>query len=145
MHSVKLENFAREYPDRNFPWFRALERAEARALVVKLAAKLGSVADGRVIVQEVLQRSRRLANFNADDDGFDPKRVFELVSIEPTDRVFINWYHFDEIDEMNVEDLNAHFSDIWYPTVDDIDIVDETLSWVVSIGHESDVRVLTIT
>ena len=42
MHSIKLENFAREYPGREFPWFRTLGASEAGELLARLAARLGT-------------------------------------------------------------------------------------------------------
>ncbi|HET7698324.1 MAG TPA: hypothetical protein VFK57_21590 [Vicinamibacterales bacterium] len=128
MHAVKLENFARDHPGRAFPWFRTLDAGEAR-----LAAKLGTDADGEGVVRVIFDRSRLLANVDADDDTFEPKSVFDSLSIQPTSKVVVNWYHFDQIDEMHFRDLNAFFADIWYPAADDIDILDETPSWVVSI------------
>jgi hypothetical protein len=111
-------------------------------LLARLAARLGTGADAEGVVRVILGRSRLLANVKADDDAFELTRVFESLSIQPKPRVFVNWYRFDQIDEMDFKELNVFFTDIWYPAADDIDIVDETLSWIVSIGHEGDVRVL---
>jgi hypothetical protein len=52
----------------------------------------------------------------------------------------VSWYRVDQIDEIAFDDLATWFDDIWYPNSDDLDICDDTLSWVVSINHEGDVN-----
>ena len=53
MHSIKLENFAREHPGRGFPWFRMLEASEAGELLARLAARLGTGADAEGVVRGI--------------------------------------------------------------------------------------------
>jgi hypothetical protein len=49
--------------------------------------------------------------------------------------VFINWYRFDDIDEMRLPDLAEHFADVWLPMAEDPDIFDSTFTWMLSIAH----------
>ena len=39
---------------------------------------------------------------------------------------------------------NKYFDDIWYPDSDDIDIFDQTLSWILTVLHNGDVKILQI-
>ncbi len=45
---------------------------------------------------------------------------------------------------MKAEDLISTFSDIWYPSSDDLDIIDGTMQWIVSIDHNGTVRALSV-
>lgn len=51
-----------------------------------------------------------------------------LFWIKPQTNVYINWYRYDQVDEMAFVDLDKCFADIWYPGPDDIDIFDSEFS-----------------
>jgi hypothetical protein len=48
---------------------------------------------------------------------------------------FLNWYRFDKVDELKFDDLCEVFDDLWYPSSDDLDILNPNINWVVSIEH----------
>jgi len=73
-------------------------------------------------------------------DSFDLRRVLCSIEIVPEDHVYINWYRFDKLDRMAVDDLAQYFDDVWYPSSDDIDLFDSTLSWVLSVTDEGYIR-----
>ncbi len=56
--------------------------------------------------------------------------------------VYLNWHQFESFDRIRLADLDHYFSDIRYPDADDLDIVDDSATWALSIGHEGYVRVL---
>jgi hypothetical protein len=88
------------------------------------------------------QRQSFIESENADSDSFDLRRVFEKLQIKPLDEVFINWYRFDQMDSISFDDLAKYFDDIWYPSADDIDIVDSSLEWILQIDHDGYIKVL---
>ena len=63
---------------------------------------------------------------------------------QPAATVYINWRHFESLDEMAFVALAKYFDDIWYAGADDIDIFDDTLSWVLSVRHDGEVRALKL-
>ncbi|WP_234399978.1 hypothetical protein [Campylobacter concisus] len=36
---------------------------------------------------------------------------------------------------MRFDDLSKFFSDIWYPSLNDIEIFDINLNWIISVRH----------
>ncbi|KPA90347.1 hypothetical protein ACMGT0_20260 [Pseudomonas sp. RHF3.3-3] len=76
---------------------------------------------------------------NAADDHFSLSECFQYLGIRSRERVFINWGRFDDIDALRTTDLFKVFSSIWYPGVDDIEIFDESLNWMVAIAHDGTV------
>jgi len=62
------------------------------------------------------------------------------LGISAEKKVYVNWYRYDNVDEIQFVDLTKYFDDIWYPGLDDIDIFDATFSWILSISHDGAVR-----
>jgi hypothetical protein len=55
-------------------------------------------------------------------------------------KVYLNWYRFDDIDQIDLAALDQYFSDIWYPGSDDLDVFDDSTDWIVSIAHFGKIR-----
>ncbi len=57
--------------------------------------------------------------------------------IRPTEAVYINWYHFDDIDMFHTaKSVERCFDSIWYPVSDDIELFDDSLGWTLSVDHD---------
>jgi len=143
MEKHKIENFLEAEPGRKFPTLRSLSTIECMNLKARLAAKLGKPAstDSLIVLQDAIGRVKLQAGDNAEDKEFDLMALLSKVAdIKPTDLVYLNWYRFDRIDEMKSGDLASDFFYIWYPGPDDIEIFDDSLSWLVSISHSGTVR-----
>ncbi len=69
-------------------------------------------------------------------ESFDFSRLLSDLEVGIDDSVYINWYRYDEIDEMKLCNFSKYFGDIWYSSADDIDIFDEAFTWMVSIRHD---------
>jgi hypothetical protein len=65
-------------------------------------------------------------------------------SIQPEKNVFINWYRYDRIEEIGFFDLDKYFGDIWHPGPDEMDVLDSSLSWIISISPEGYIKVVRI-
>jgi hypothetical protein len=50
----------------------------------------------------------------------------------------------DFIDAMALNDLVRYFADLWYPGPDDIDILDASLSWILAVGHDGEVKLVQL-
>jgi hypothetical protein len=94
------------------------------------------------LVNALEKKSSLIPGADAESDNFDLKSTLSKVGISPNEHVFLNWYRFDRIDEIGLDDLSAYFDDIWYPAADYIDVFDNSLSWIVSIGYSGEVMVI---
>ena len=92
------------------------------------------------IVCEVAKLQRAYEHVTANADSFNLAALVSSLKIRPQESVFINWYRFDVVDCMLLSDLARHFHDIWYPGSDDIDVFDESLTWILSIDHDGYVK-----
>ncbi|EKO31739.1 hypothetical protein LEP1GSC179_0008 [Leptospira santarosai str. MOR084] len=45
---------------------------------------------------------------------------------------------------MYLIDLINNFDDIWYPSVDDIDIIDMSISWILSVSHFGEIKLIDL-
>lgn len=146
MDAFKRVNFERAHPGAQFPELVAADRALALDLRARLARRLGMLpsADGLTLVQAIARRSTLLDGVDAQATDFDLRRVLRALGIPPAPKVLINWYRLDDLDEIAFDALVERFQDLWYPGSDDIEILDETCDWIVSISHTGDVRYLDL-
>jgi hypothetical protein len=87
------------------------------------------------LTKQLFELTRPCGGPNAEDDDFHLQETMVRVGITPQKTVYVNWYRYDEIDEMHFAELAKYFDDIWYPSSDDIDLFDSTFSWLVEIPH----------
>ena len=131
MDQIKLENFRKEYGF-EMPIVRSLPAAECLEIRENLLYKFS--------LQNIdeffkIDKFSRLDGFNADEANFDIKAVFSKLNIATPNEICINFNKFESIDIFRFGDLDKFFSDIWYPSLDDIEIFDLNLNWIVSVRH----------
>ena len=117
MDSFKIKLYEQEY-NKPFPSFKHLTIRECEVIKKKF-----------------------FFDFQVDNDAnneqdFNIKKIFQHLDKDVTFKVYINWFRFDNIDQMKFNDFSTYFYDIWFPSVDDIDLFDESYSWIVSIRHD---------
>jgi len=93
-----------------------------------------------VLTNRLLELSVPYKGINAENEHFDLAAVAKDLGISAEKKVYVNWYRYDNVDEIQFVDLTKYFDDIWYPGPDDIDIFDATFSWILSISHDGAVR-----
>jgi hypothetical protein len=142
MESFKIEHFKRDNPTKKFPVFSSLEPSRAKEIYDRLSDKIDSSLTPDQLAKRINEIGISIESDNAENDDFILKEVFDKIGISPQEKVFINWYHFDDVDEIRFDDLNGFFDDIWYPGSDDIDIFDETFSWILSVYHDGSIKVV---
>jgi hypothetical protein len=139
MERFKIENFRRR--DAVFPWFRSLSADEAYAIRTRLRDRLAPEPDTNDLdlTRLVAAISVPLPGVSALDPGFRLARQVQLRGVTPEPIVLINWYRYDTIDEMRLDELSEWFADIWYPGADDIEVFDNSLQWILTIAHTGEV------
>ena len=78
------------------------------------------------------------------DDQFSVLKLLRDLQLECSESLYLNWYRFDDVDEMKAEDLSRMFDDIWYPGPDDLDLIHAEAHWILSIDHEGFVKFLNL-
>ena len=142
MEAFKIEHFIRDNPDKKFPQFVSLDSDQSNKIHRKLSDKLRIAHPPEKVVKKLKAMGFYIEDDNAESEGFILKKIFEKVGIYPQEKVYINWHHFDDIDQMGFDDLSTYFDEIWYPGSDDIDIFDATFSWVLSVHHDGSIQVV---
>ena len=131
MDQIKLENFRKEYGF-EIPIVRSLSNDECLKIRENLLHKF-SLDDVDEFFK--IDKFSRLDGFNADEENFDLKAVFSKLNIVTPNEICINFNKFESIDILHFDDLSKFFSDIWYPSLDDIEIFDINLSFIFSVRH----------
>lgn len=147
MKTFKIENYEREHGSGTFIAFRHLSPEQAEDISQTLVARLGLPTDtsSSGLVSAVLDRSSLLPGVCADVDEFDLSSLFARCGIEVSSKTYLNWYRYDDIDELDTKDLIKHFDYLWYPSADDLDLIDSNKSWIISIQHSGSIRLLRFT
>lgn len=143
MNEIKVQNFSKEHPDIRFPGWRSLSAQEAAEIRAQLAHRIGAREDLNEIAltRLILDRGIFIKELNALDVGFSLCALLANLDIVPRPNVFLNWHHFDDIDQMRLEDVDKFFEYLWYPSADDLDLFDDSLSWLLSISHDGDIKI----
>ena len=131
MDQIKLENFYKEYGF-DMPIIRSLPYDECIKIRENLLHKF-SLDDVEEFFK--IDKFSRLDGFSADEENFDLKALFGKLNIATPNEICINFNKFESIDILHFDDLSKFFSDIWYPSLDDIEIFDLNLNWIVSVRH----------
>ncbi|WP_149713177.1 heat-shock protein [Campylobacter concisus] len=131
MDQIKLENFRKEYGF-DMPIVRSLPAGECLKIRENLLHKF-SLNDIDEFFK--IDKFNKFDGFDADKENFDIKAVFSKLNIATPNEICINFNKFESIDILHFDDLSKFFSDIWYPSLDDIEIFDINLSFIFSVRH----------
>ncbi|WP_148789563.1 heat-shock protein [Campylobacter concisus] len=131
MDQIKLENFRKEYGF-EMPIVRSLSPDECLKIRENLLHKFS--------LQNIdeffkIDKFNKFDGFSADEANFDLNALFGKLNIATPNEICINFNKFESIDILYFDDLSKFFSDIWYPSLDDIDIFDIHLSFIFSVRH----------
>lgn len=145
MDNRNIEGFIKENPDKQFPQYRSLSKDETeqirRDLICKLKLK------NNISLLDLVKKVRSSSDFlkgNAEDEEFNLINFLKNNNIDFLNNVLINFHQYDEIDEMRLEDVSNYFEYVWYPSSDDIEIFDNTLSSIISITHDGEILLLRL-
>lgn len=143
MERFKIENFERDKQGEQFPEFDALDPNELLRIRKGLARRIGldETVDSLVLIKSLLDASHPVEDVDAMREEFQLSSLVERLDINPDRYVYINWDRFTSVDRMEITDLSRYFHDIWYPSADDIEVFDDTLSWIIFVHHSGTVAV----
>lgn len=135
MDRFKIEHFEQRH-GLPLPQVRALSREECEAVSRRLRSRLNvsPATDLLSVIRHLDQQERFVSDEAADSPSFDLGRVLPVTS--RNQKLYVNWYRFDDIDEIDADTLVTFFDDFWYVGSDDLDIFDADLSWIVSVRHD---------
>jgi hypothetical protein len=138
MDTFKIELFNKENPLGEFPQVTALNPDDMVSVRKNLSQKLkvNMNTTGKELLDLIGKDSFTVTNYNACSNGFLLADVLNYLELVPKDKVYINWYQFDDIDILSFNDLNKYFDYIWFPSSDDVEIFDDTYEWMLSISHD---------
>ena len=131
MDQIKLENFRKEYGF-EMPIVRSLSPNECLKIRENLLRKF-SLNDIDEFFK--IDKFNKFDGFSAVEANFDLKTAFGELGIATPNEICINFNKFESIDILRFDDLSKFFSDIWYPSLDDIEIFDINLSFIFSVRH----------
>ena len=140
MDQIKLENFRKEYGF-DMPIVRSLSPGECLKIRENLLHKFSL---NNIDEFFKIDKFNKLDGFNADEANFDLKTAFSELSIATPNEICINFNKFESIDILRFDDLFKFFSDIWYPSLDDIEIFDINLSFIFSVRHYGAIYYFTL-
>jgi hypothetical protein len=145
VESFKIKNFEREYGVNSFPGFRSLDAGEAYHIFSLLKERLGlpPKSSGLDVLDNIGKKATALSEVDAAVEMFDLCSILAQLEFVAT-KVFVNWDRFEKIDEFGTKDLCQYFTDIFYPSADDLEIMDVGLTWLLSIRHYGTVKALVI-
>jgi hypothetical protein len=146
MEKIKIDNFVKEYPGCHFPEFTSLDKDNCTAIYEKISKKLGlaTTSDGLALVKTIDARQKTCPTAEGIGEQFSFTSLLTTYGLKGADNVYVNWYRYDRIDKLKFSDLDKYFLDIWYPGVDDMDVFDDTLDWIISVSHDSKIKLLKL-
>lgn len=145
MQDFKLRIFEEDHPGESFPEFSELsvEAMEVLRSALVRRSRFEGEYDGVKFLKFLRAKSRSVEGVNAQSAEFNLLSLLRSLRVKPRENVYINWYRFDDIDVMRTTDLSKHFDDVRY--TEDIDIFDDSLSWVLAIEEDGFVEFLDLT
>jgi len=146
MQEYKIENYEKEHGLGTFFPFRHLTHEESVFLRDNLRNRLKLSQDTSVqnMAQLIYDKSVPIEGVDAQNDGFNLQDVVNRLEIKLPEKIYLNWYLYDDIDEIRASDLLDKFNDIWYPSADDLDLIDPQMNWILVIHHYGMISFLSL-
>ena len=134
--NLKKAHFTATYPEQTYPNLRNLSEAECNDIKNKLIhrVKLEPTIDGLSLTKNLFERSTNVVGIYANSDNFSLQSLLSELKILCPASVYVNWRHYDDIDEISFAGLNDYFDDVWYSGPDEIDIFDATFKWLIFVN-----------
>ena len=95
---------------------------------------------GVALARRIRDASTVIDGCNAESDDFDLRNVLRDAGVtSPASSVYVN---VDEMRKVRLDEIAEDLWSIWRPKADDIEIFDDSLSWILSIDHDGNVLIL---
>lgn len=143
MDHSKILEFYEDYSNKKFPFFETLDSKKCFEIRKGLSKNIDVFLDFEHPVEFTSQLFEKLSFYSNEDIDLQAIKFSKLlmeIGIENLpEKVNINWYNFDLIDQMRIADLDNYLSDLWYPN-EDIEIFSTSFDWLVSLHHDSTIK-----
>lgn len=142
MEKHKIEDFKNDFKDQPVPYIKEIENMQKSILKNGIILKF-NIKNYRNEFDLMTQISKLMSHFRDEIVYIDDIKLDDILiqlNIASSDKVFLNWDYFQNVDEMYYEDLNRYLLDFWYPGADDLDIIDYNLNWIINIDHNGIIR-----
>lgn len=134
MEKFKLTHFKELYGFK-IPTLRHLSVKESEIIIDKLCS-IYRVKKLDFLLNKIYNTFTTIKEIDVDVDNFHIVNLFNELGITIPEEILINWDKFENIDCISFDIFNKYFSDIWYPIIDDIEIFDKEIKWIISIRHD---------
>ena len=141
-----IEGFKLDHPGKEFPQYRSLQEDEMADIRTRLKIAIGmpEAADNLTLSKGIAALQGSCSAENANRETFNLSDTLKGFDVHPEPLVYVDFYRYDDVDELRAEDVIRYFPYIWYPGSDDISIFDRSLKWVLSISHDGEVTLIRL-
>ena len=143
MEQFKLDFFKKEHGGQTMN-FITLSKEECDKVFASFCSVYKIKEQERNLVFEIIQDKGIPVNFtNAEEQNFDLScLMLGLFKKQLPTHLYVCWDDFYTIDRFDVNDVINYFSDIWYPSVDDIIIFDDSYKVCMMVRHDGVIYLL---
>lgn len=148
MDKIKIDNFVLEKKNIEFPFWRELTNNECANIKKELIKKLRlpPLISDLNLMKTINHLGKFKTCLNVDTNSFENERIILMNNLPLTDNplIYLNWYRMNRIDQMYLRDFINYYEYIWYPSAEDIDIIDSNISWIFSISHSGAIQLVEL-
>ncbi len=138
MDKIKIENMISDYGKTvNYRELEPEEYKKIEEIIIKKFIKYE--VDKTDIIKVILDKSKSIAKV---DDDFLIERVIEKAGFNKMGNIYVMWDRMDHIDEIILKEFDEYIFDFWYEGLDNIQIFDAGMEWILFITRYGDVRIL---
>lgn len=143
MEQFKFDFFKKEHSSQTMNVV-TLSKAECDKVFASFCSAYNMEKQERNQVFDIIQDKGIPVNFtNAEDKNFDLScLISENCKRQLPTHLYVCWDYFYAIDRFDFNDIVKYFSDIWYPSVDDIIIFDDSYKVCMMIRHDGVIYLL---
>jgi hypothetical protein len=139
MEMHKIKNLLRDHPDAPvIPLTRLLSSRESDHWLERIAAAIGVTKDMDAIATYFDTFGATL-EISAEAENFSLCEVLRSLNLAAQVSLFVLWYRQKLVERYDEDFLDKYFDYVWYPSVDDIEIFNTELSFVISVRHDGTV------
>jgi hypothetical protein len=143
MYKERMELYKRENPNVIFPDFQEIPSEECKSLSLEISKKfLNEAFSGLDLLTQLFKKAVRIENVNAASECFSLIETLQKQEITFTETGYIDWYRLDRTTKMRIQDISSCFEYLYFPSADDIQIFDSSISWLMFIEHDGEVYIL---
>ena len=138
MENIKIENMVSDYG----------KTVECREISEEECKKIEEIIVKNFIKEDIKQSEilklilEKSKSIDKVDDNFLIERVIEKKGFEKTESIYVMWDELSHIDEISLKEFDSHIFDLWYEGLDNIQIFDAGMEWILFITRYGDVRIL---